>query len=110
MDINFSCTKCGQHIEIDESGAGLNVDCPLCKTPLVVPELKVPPPIPPPVMPANSSEPQVYVLRDAPPVRDAKSRFEQPATEKQKAYLSQLDIRFDEATLTKSQATLLISQ
>ena len=37
MDITFSCTKCGQHIAVDKSGAGLLVDCPKCGVPLEVP-------------------------------------------------------------------------
>jgi len=37
MDITFSCTKCGQHIAVDEAGAGKLVECPKCKTPLEVP-------------------------------------------------------------------------
>ena len=37
MDITFTCEKCGQSIEIDETGAGLQVRCPKCGTPLLVP-------------------------------------------------------------------------
>jgi hypothetical protein len=36
MDISFHC-KCGQHIVIDEAGAGQLVDCPKCGTTLEVP-------------------------------------------------------------------------
>jgi len=38
MDITFACQKCGQHIVIDENGAGQLVDCPKCGTKLVVPD------------------------------------------------------------------------
>src|ERR1041384_3755090 len=37
MDITFNCEGCGQHIAIDEAGAGQLVDCPKCGTPLEVP-------------------------------------------------------------------------
>jgi len=37
MDIIFACKKCGQHLEIDESGAGQIVDCPKCNQSLTVP-------------------------------------------------------------------------
>jgi phage FluMu protein Com len=37
MDIAFNCDKCGQHIAIDEAGAGLRVNCPKCGAPLQVP-------------------------------------------------------------------------
>ncbi len=37
MDITFSCSKCGQHIAIDEAGAGLQVECPKCGQSLSVP-------------------------------------------------------------------------
>src|SRR5437667_7567781 len=38
MDITFNCEKCGQHIVIDEAGAGLEVQCPNCSQPLAVPK------------------------------------------------------------------------
>lgn len=37
MDIQFSCSNCGQHIAVDESGAGLTIQCPACSQDLVVP-------------------------------------------------------------------------
>src|SRR5208282_4876788 len=48
MDIEFSCTHCGQSLSIDESGAGITVDCPKCNNPVYVPS-KQPslPPAPP---------------------------------------------------------------
>jgi hypothetical protein len=66
MDINFDCVKCGQHIVIDESGAGLKVNCPKCDTDLIVPASKGESPVPePPVISALQSEPLVYVLHDS---------------------------------------------
>ncbi|MEI8315339.1 MAG: DUF4041 domain-containing protein [Verrucomicrobiota bacterium] len=37
MDITFSCNKCGQHVVIDEAGAGMFVQCPKCGQSLAVP-------------------------------------------------------------------------
>jgi DNA-directed RNA polymerase subunit M/transcription elongation factor TFIIS len=37
MDIEFSCNKCGQHIVIDEAGAGQTIQCPKCRRSLTVP-------------------------------------------------------------------------
>jgi DNA-directed RNA polymerase subunit M/transcription elongation factor TFIIS len=42
MDITFNCDKCGQHIAIDEAGAGQLVDCPKCGKPLEVPDKSQP--------------------------------------------------------------------
>src|SRR5208283_6216684 len=53
MDINFACPNCRQSLEIDESGAGITIDCPKCGKPVYVPSrspaptLFVPPPQPP---------------------------------------------------------------
>lgn len=37
MDITFNCTSCGQHVVIDEAGAGLTVQCPGCGESIAVP-------------------------------------------------------------------------
>jgi predicted RNA-binding Zn-ribbon protein involved in translation (DUF1610 family) len=37
MDITFSCTNCGQNLEINENGAGASIDCPKCGKPVYVP-------------------------------------------------------------------------
>jgi hypothetical protein len=42
MDISFNCGKCGQHILIDEAGAGVSVECPACQQQLVVPTTSQP--------------------------------------------------------------------
>ena len=39
MDISFDCERCGQHIVIDEAGAGQTVQCPACGANLTVPLL-----------------------------------------------------------------------
>ena len=65
MDITFSCQKCGQHIAIDEAGAGQLIDCPNCGIPLEVPyksqpTIKPATPAPaiatPPAQPMKASE------------------------------------------------------
>lgn len=40
MDIEFECSDCGQHVAIDEAGAGLTVLCPKCGNSLTVPRLE----------------------------------------------------------------------
>jgi hypothetical protein len=37
MDIIFSCSGCGQRIEIEETGEGMSVECPTCRQTLTVP-------------------------------------------------------------------------
>jgi protease PrsW len=34
--IKFSCATCGQHLEVDDSGAGATVSCPACTTAIAV--------------------------------------------------------------------------
>ncbi|MDW8344496.1 MAG: hypothetical protein RMM51_08390 [Verrucomicrobiae bacterium] len=38
MDIIFKCTSCGRELSIDASGAGLEVNCPICQALLKVPD------------------------------------------------------------------------
>jgi DNA-directed RNA polymerase subunit RPC12/RpoP len=54
MDIKFACQKCGQHLVIDEGGAGLTIQCPYCGVNLSVP--KPVPPSPPPIAASTSYE------------------------------------------------------
>jgi len=37
MDINFKCIHCGQDLTVDGSGAGVEIECPACNKPIVVP-------------------------------------------------------------------------
>ena len=37
MDIRFECPHCKRHIKVDESGAGLEINCPDCQSPLTIP-------------------------------------------------------------------------
>ncbi len=51
MDIIFNCPNCGQRLEIDESGAGITIDCPKCGKPVYVPSrpdapTRIQPPVP----------------------------------------------------------------
>ena len=39
MDITFNCDKCGQEIVTEESGVGLQVECPNCAASIIVPSL-----------------------------------------------------------------------
>jgi uncharacterized Zn finger protein len=50
MDIRFSCPKCEHHMVIDETGAGLTVQCPQCGADAKVPALVKPAP---PTEPVN---------------------------------------------------------
>src|SRR6266446_2162400 len=36
-DIKFSCPACQQHIQADQGYAGMQINCPACNTPLIVP-------------------------------------------------------------------------
>jgi len=38
MDFTFNCGSCGQHIVVDEAGAGITVPCPKCGQSLTVPQ------------------------------------------------------------------------
>jgi uncharacterized repeat protein (TIGR03803 family) len=74
VDIALNCSKCGQHIVIDEAGAGLQVECPACGAALVVPRPEAgqaharqavpPPPIPPP-LPSSVSPPKTADFKKA---------------------------------------------
>ena len=36
-DIKFHCPECSQKIGVDETAAGLSIDCPTCRSSLVIP-------------------------------------------------------------------------
>lgn len=61
-DITFTCSHCGQHISIDETGRGCDVKCPTCQAEIKVPQ--APPPIP--VKPSVSNIRQQAHLPDLP--------------------------------------------
>ncbi len=37
-DIKFACSQCGQRMVVEKSGAGLTAACPICNSPVTVPE------------------------------------------------------------------------
>jgi hypothetical protein len=37
-EFKFSCPQCGQHIQCDTSYSGMQIDCPICKQAIVVPQ------------------------------------------------------------------------
>jgi transcription elongation factor Elf1 len=37
MDIRFNCPHRGQHLTVDESGAGMAVNCPSCEAQIEIP-------------------------------------------------------------------------
>jgi uncharacterized protein YbaR (Trm112 family) len=46
MNITFACPRCGQNLEVDASAGGMQVNCPTCQHPLVVPSTHQPPQLP----------------------------------------------------------------
>jgi DNA-directed RNA polymerase subunit RPC12/RpoP len=61
MDIRFECPHCKQRIKIDESGAGLEINCPGCQALVTIPALaKAPQPgTPQPIKPAPRTLPRL---------------------------------------------------
>jgi hypothetical protein len=57
MDISFDCPGCGQHLVIDEAGAGLVVQCPQCARDVTVPHR-------PGTEPASSAAPSIDSRED----------------------------------------------
>lgn len=51
MEIKFNCPNCDQHLSMDETGAGSEVNCPRCSQAMIVPGLpaSTPPPLAPPL-------------------------------------------------------------
>jgi uncharacterized protein YbaR (Trm112 family) len=43
MDIHFACPHCAQHIVVDESGKGQQIECPGCHSQLTIPAPVEPP-------------------------------------------------------------------
>jgi len=40
-DIFFKCAACGKYLVVDDTGAGLAIDCPDCNNPITIPELLI---------------------------------------------------------------------
>jgi hypothetical protein len=70
-DIRFDCPLCAGHLSIDDSGAGLEVSCPHCCKPILVPRLTSHPEValptqereadPPPMIPESVGAPAQVV-------------------------------------------------
>ena len=69
MDIQFSCDGCGQHLVIDEAGAGLLVQCPACGRDLTVPN-----PTAHPTPDAQQEKERTVALRWTPPSGGASNK------------------------------------
>ena len=51
-DIRFNCPRCGQHLCVEERGAGRPVNCPNCNEQIEIPRSSTAPPTPPPLLPS----------------------------------------------------------
>ncbi len=60
MDVFFNCPACGQHLVIDDAGAGLVIPCPKCAKDLTVPAPK-------PVETPESEKERTVALKWTPP-------------------------------------------
>src|SRR5215471_4518195 len=90
MDIQFKCPCCGQKLRVEESGAGMIVDCPTCKGQIEIPRHTL-----------GKSE-----YHDSLANSDAPSRSER-ATDAQKRKLRFYGVRFPD-NMTKIEASNLI--
>ena len=54
-DIKFSCPQCGQHISCDEPWAGRQIECPVCHSNIVVPQVQAPSEVPVATVPSRGS-------------------------------------------------------
>jgi hypothetical protein len=43
-DIFFNCGACGKDLVVDQAGAGLTVNCPVCIAEIIIPPQSEPPP------------------------------------------------------------------
>jgi len=61
MDIRFECPHCKRRIKVDESGAGLEINCPDCQALLTIPALAQAPQsgTPQPIKPAVRTLPRL---------------------------------------------------
>ena len=51
-DIRFNCPRCGQHLCVEERGAGMAVNCPSCNEQIEIPRNSNAPPTPSPLLPS----------------------------------------------------------
>lgn len=69
MSIAFNCADCGQSLEIDDTAAGMSIDCPKCTKPVYVPTrpttVSVPAPTRVTPIAAKESKPVVMITDSA---------------------------------------------
>ena len=53
-DILFECPSCGKSLVVDEAGEGMIIDCPQCRTNVIVPPQSTKAAAPPPVLKVES--------------------------------------------------------
>src|SRR5262245_41438944 len=56
-DLRFECPNCGQHVAVEETGAGMTVNCASCNQRIEIPRTTTPPPPPIPLVPAVKQTP-----------------------------------------------------
>jgi DNA-directed RNA polymerase subunit RPC12/RpoP len=61
MDIVFNCPECRQELEVDESGAGSEIECPECGANITIPE---PSPVNIRAVPASAATPGATEARE----------------------------------------------
>jgi hypothetical protein len=87
MDITFTCDKCGGNLVVDEAGAGITIDCPVCGNPVYVPTPVSESPVDPPAQvvpktaapkPTVAKTPQVSTPKATPPPSDRRTVWSLP--------------------------------
>ena len=53
-EYKFYCPQCGQHILCDTSHSGMQINCPVCQKPIIVPQAPAAAPVPPQPAPVYS--------------------------------------------------------
>jgi DNA-directed RNA polymerase subunit RPC12/RpoP len=61
MDIQFDCPRCGQNLSVEQTGAGMTVNCPGCKGQIEIPR-GTPPQASKESVPATPDKPQAAVF------------------------------------------------
>jgi len=64
MDIRFNCPHCGQHLCVEDKGAGMTVNCPGCNEHIEIPRATAvsPSPQPSPPPPVKRTNPAIPIL------------------------------------------------
>jgi hypothetical protein len=96
MDINFKCIHCHQDLTVDSSGAGVEIQCPSCGQPLLVPESKIVNPI---MASAGAREVKHYVVPQREEAKPVEIEKPKPTLE---ASAKETDKRLKVKTLRRS--------